>query len=98
MNPEELAALQEMLGTHEVSQSGAANVVMDDPERLETIQTVFNLSPEEAEQLAVPGVEGGPSLASRLESLRPGMNIGPLELTLDGSFKEPRVEGRIPLN
>lgn len=94
MTPEEIAELEAALANHEASQSGPASVDMTDPERLEFFQRTFNLSPEEAAELAVPSPEGGPSLADRLERLRPGANIGGWELTVDGSIKEPRIEGR----
>lgn len=95
MTPEEVAELQAAIANHEASQSGPIDVQLTDPDRIDFLQRTFNLSPEEAQELAVDRPDGGPSLSERLERLRPGISLGPLELELDGSLKEPRIEGRM---
>lgn len=68
-------------------------VDFDDPDEdpFALLAQEFNLSPEEVEQLRVPTVPGGPSLADRLRSLRPNMSVGNMELGVEGN----RVTGRM---
>lgn len=61
----------------------------------EAVQREFGLSPEEVEELRLAPPDQGGGIRERLEGLRPNMNLGPLELTVDGSLKEPRIEGSI---
>ena len=96
MTPEEQQAmLMQVMGAHEGP--GPVNANFADPEQalLGTFQRRFNLSPEEVQQIQVQGPGEGLTLRQRLERLRPDLNVGGMELSVDGSIEEPRIEGRM---
>lgn len=94
MDPEQL---MQMMMAHEMGGSEIEGISMDDPDMIDwgVVQREFGLSDEELAELQVVAPPEGRSMRDRLEGMRPNMNIGPMELTVDGSVKEPRIEGRL---
>lgn len=95
MDEEDL--LMQLMGAHEQTGEPPAQTSFEDTEAVDWdwLKTTFGLSDEEMVQLQMQPFDEGPSLEDRLEQLRPNMNLGPFELSLDGSIKEPRIEGRM---
>lgn len=92
MNPEVVATSEKLSAMPEGPIAGN----FDDPEGLwEGIRQRFRLSPEELNELRIENPAEGLSLGQRLQRLRPSLNVGPMELTVDGSVNEPRIEGRM---
>ncbi len=86
--------MMRIMGAHEMGGPIEAN--MEDPEAIwDQLRQRFNLTDEQVEELRMVAPEGGPGLAERLQRRQPQMSLGPLDLTLDGSLKEPRIEGSV---
>lgn len=58
---------------------------LDDPANIDwgALASQYQLSPEEVQMLQIPGPEQGPSLADRLQALRPQMNMGGMNIRLE---------------
>ena len=70
-----------------------APIDFNDPSQIDwgALAQRFQLTPEEVRQLQLAPPAGGPTLAERLQALRPQMQIGPLNLSTDGR----RVQGSV---
>ena len=89
MDPQEL--LMQIMGQHETAQSG---INLNDPSAVnwDALVGQLQLTPEELQELQIPEVRGGPSLAERLQRLRPDVDIGRLNLELSGQGVRGRLE------
>ena len=89
--------MMQVMGAPRAGGANTPTANFADPEQalLGTFQRRFNLSPEEVQQIQVQGPGEGLTLRQRLERLRPDLNIGGMELSVDGSIEEPRIEGRM---
>ena len=85
--------MMSIYGVNRHQQYGPSQIDLNDPAAIDwsTVANQYQLSPEEVQQLQVPGVAQGPSIQQRLQQLRPQMQIGPLQLSTDGH----RVRGRM---
>lgn len=89
--------LDQMLSIYGVNagrgQFGPSMVNLSDPGTIDwnALQAQYSLTPEEVQQLQVPSVSQGPSLAQRLQAMRPQARIGNLTLSTNGQ----RVQGRM---
>ena len=97
MNPEDL--LMQLMGgdAQRQPEMGVGGISLEDPDMIDwdVVRREFGLSDEEVEELQMVAPPEGQSMSDRLQSMRPNMNLGPMELTVDGSIKEPRIEGRM---
>lgn len=90
-----MPAENEIQGVNRRQQYGPTErpVNLQDPEiDWESVAQMFQLSPEEVQQLQVQPPAEGRSLADRIRALRPQTNIGNLELMLDGDKLKGRME------
>lgn len=64
---------------------------LNDPTQIDwgALAQRFQLTQEEVRQLQLAPPSSGPSLAQRLQALRPNVNLGPLNLSTDGR----RIQG-----
>jgi hypothetical protein len=85
--------LMALYGVNRHQQYGPSGIDLTDPSSIDwnALTRTYNLSPGEVQQLQVPSVPSGPNIQQRLESLRPGLNLGPLRLSTDGH----KVTGRM---
>lgn len=92
MTPEEEQALMmQMIDRHEQPAGPVSGVSMADPTQALTsvLSRQFNIP---AEEIAVMAPPEGMTLRQHLEGLQPQMNMGGVDVGLNGSLKEPRIE------
>ena len=66
---------------------------LEDPTQVDwgRLTRELQLTPEEVQELQIPAPEGGPTLAERVQRLRPQANIGALNL----SIEDEKLQGRV---
>jgi len=91
-NAQEL--LLRMMGHEQIVGGGPApGFQLTDPTQVDwgRLTAALNLTDDEVRQLQTPMPAGGPTLQERLESIRPGVDMGQLRLNLTGEGVEGRV-------
>lgn len=88
--PNEQDLMMQMIDKHEQPAGPVSGVDMQDPNSVlaQSLSRQFNIPVDDI--LAIPPVEGQ-TLRQQLEALRPSLNVGGMELGVDGR----RITGRV---
>lgn len=89
--PDEQALMMQMIDRHEQPAGPVSGVSMADPTQAlaRVLSRQFNIPAEEIAAMPVPE---GMTLRQQLEGLQPQMSMGGVDIGLNGSVKEPRIE------
>lgn len=89
--PDEQALMMQMIDRHEQPAGPVSGVNMADPNQAlaSVLSRQFNIPAEEIAAMAPPE---GMTLRQHLEGLQPQTSIGGVNVGLNGSVKEPRIE------